>query len=696
MSERSPFKELEPTKELHLRLWLYAAVMQLVSYLYQLGGGEALGRFSFMKGYLFEVEQYLPDAHLGEIGESWADALAEWELDMPETATTWPMCRMISAGLSPDHVLALMLIGLVEIDARFGALYAQLQPFPEEQRLTAGLLHDILNLAESGEQINVWALPQRLATLGLITVHQGDQPRAARALSIPGPVWDALLGLRRRQPAPHIILHEPREFSSLPALGQFFPSELLDRMARVPQLIRHKMIGGLILRGMEGSGRLRLVGGLAQMTGQGILLVDCSDPSALPNFWQLAGPLALLLNTLLVIKMELTAGEMVGIPVRPEEFNGGVIVLLRNEGSLQGPRAEAFLTLQVPTTPASVRRLCWEQAFDRQEEIEVTPETLDQLSHRYHVLLGGIEETAPLVAAHALLDNRSTIKKEDVEAVCRYQNRQILDALAEQIDVTAHRWDCLVVPTNTCRDLENLLMRCRQREGVLSSLGSGFGHHNRGVRALLSGPSGSGKTLAARVLAAELGLPLYRVDLAAVVNKYIGETERNLSRLLSRAEEQDIILLLDEGDSLLTSRTDVRSSNDRYANMETNYLLQRLEHYEGILFITTNTPGRIDGAFQRRMDVVIEFSLPDVEERRDLWQLHLPGRHQVSAPFLEQVAARCQISGGQIRNAALQAAVLAVEEETLVRNEHVAEAVSGEYRKMGAAAPIIPMRVQER
>src|SRR5207248_2214342 len=136
-----------------------------------------------------------------------------------------------------------------------------------------------------------------------------------------------------------------------------------------------------------------------------------------------------------------------------------------------------------------------------------------------------------------------------------------------------------------------------------------------GVRALFSGPSGTGKTLAARLLAGRLGMDLYRLDLSAVVNKYIGETEKNLNRAFTLAEELDVILLLDEGDALLTQRTAVQTSNDRYANLETNYLLQRLEAFEGILIVTTNAGDRIDAAFQRRVDVVVEFRTPDAAER---------------------------------------------------------------------------------
>jgi SpoVK/Ycf46/Vps4 family AAA+-type ATPase len=172
------------------------------------------------------------------------------------------------------------------------------------------------------------------------------------------------------------------------------------------------------------------------------------------------------------------------------------------------------------------------------------------------------------------------------------------------------------------------------------------------------------------------------------VNKYIGETERNLARVFARAEEQDVILLLDEGDSLLTGRTDVRTSNDRYANMETNYLLQRLESYEGILVVTTNALGRIDKAFQRRIDVHVEFTSPDSSQRYRIWQLHLPPDHAVPEWYLGAAATKCTLSGGQIRNAALQATFLAVNDERPLDGEHLAAAIAREYRKMGASSPL--------
>jgi SpoVK/Ycf46/Vps4 family AAA+-type ATPase len=183
-------------------------------------------------------------------------------------------------------------------------------------------------------------------------------------------------------------------------------------------------------------------------------------------------------------------------------------------------------------------------------------------------------------------------------------------------------------------------------------------------------------------------MDLYRLDLSTVVNKYIGETEKNLNRIFALAEELDVILLLDEGDALLTQRTDVGNANDRYANLETNYLLQRLESFEGILVVTTNAGDRIDGAFQRRMDVSINFTPPDSTERWAIWQLHLPLSHRIEGRLLDEAARRCELTGGQIRNAVLHASSLALADDSPVTSEHFEAAVRREYRKAGAVCPL--------
>jgi SpoVK/Ycf46/Vps4 family AAA+-type ATPase len=205
---------------------------------------------------------------------------------------------------------------------------------------------------------------------------------------------------------------------------------------------------------------------------------------------------------------------------------------------------------------------------------------------------------------------------------------------------------------------------------------------------VFKGPSGTGKSFAACLLASALNVDLFRIDLASVVNKYIGETEKNLEKIFSQAEELDVMLLLDEGDALLTQRTGVQTANDRYANLETNYLLQRIESFTGILIVTTNAGDRIDSAFQRRMDVVIDFRPPDVAERWNIWQTHLPASHGVDQALLSEISSRCEFTGGQIRNAVLHASLLALSNGGRITSSYLTAAVQREYRKAGAACPL--------
>jgi SpoVK/Ycf46/Vps4 family AAA+-type ATPase len=208
-----------------------------------------------------------------------------------------------------------------------------------------------------------------------------------------------------------------------------------------------------------------------------------------------------------------------------------------------------------------------------------------------------------------------------------------------------------------------------------------------GVRALFVGASGTGKTLAAGWLATRLGLPLYRIDVASVTSKYIGETEKNLSQLFARAEHAEVVLLFDEADSLFGKRTDVKESNDRFANAQTNYLLQRIESFEGIAVLTSNSRSRFDGAFTRRLDAILEFPQPTPEERRALWAGHLGERHALTPAELNRLAAACDLAGGHIRNAVLDAAARARHQQRRIEYRDIVEGIGAEFRKLGKQAP---------
>jgi SpoVK/Ycf46/Vps4 family AAA+-type ATPase len=213
----------------------------------------------------------------------------------------------------------------------------------------------------------------------------------------------------------------------------------------------------------------------------------------------------------------------------------------------------------------------------------------------------------------------------------------------------------------------------------------------RGVRMLFYGPPGTGKTLAAEVMARALGVDLLVVDLSALVSKYIGETEKNLAAVFDVAERSRALLLFDEADALFGKRTDAQDAHDRYANMETAYLLQRLERYEGVAVLTTNLRGQLDKAFTRRFEAIVEFPEPDAAVREALWRLHLPE----SAPLapdvnLRELAEWYAIAGAQIKNAALAAAFLAASGQQRIAQRHFLWAIEREFDKAGRAHPGFP------
>lgn len=667
----------------HHNLWLHHAVLRLATYLTDVGSGRALDKYPFLSPYIDAIRSKLPpQPKLAQLDQVWQDTLLQQELLLDDDAPL-PLVRLRATGLSYQHFLALMLIGLVETDARFGTVFSILHPFPDELHITVGLLGDLVNY-NAEATVSGWHIVCDLAKHGLITIRHSERPRTACTLSVPSAVWDACTGDALTLNDSDMSLLLCAELPDFEMLRGLLPEALLERLLRVPPLLQQKMINGVILRGMRGSGRLRAMSALARQLGCDVLYIRHPSTDRLPELCQLAGPLAVLLGAIPVIDLELTTGESHELP-QLAGYSGMFGLILGREGGVSIGNVERCVTFHLPAPRYTARHEAWRRVLD--VNLNGNSAVVDRISRQYQLTLGGVEQAAHLAMAYAALDGRDHLALHDVQSATRSLNIQTFESLASRIH-SENDWHDLIVTDRTRNELDNLILRCRHREAVLDHLGAGFKGATRGVRGLFSGPSGTGKTLASRIIATELGLDLYRIELSSVVSKYIGETERNLSRLFARAEEQDIVLLLDEGDSLLTARTDVRSSNDRYANMETNYLLQRLEHYEGIILITTNANDRIDSAFQRRMDVVIEFRSPDAGSRQQLWYLHLPHEHAVSNEFLWHVALRCDLTGGQIRNAALHATVVALDAEVAVNDELLIAGIKREYAKSGTPSPL--------
>jgi SpoVK/Ycf46/Vps4 family AAA+-type ATPase len=262
-----------------------------------------------------------------------------------------------------------------------------------------------------------------------------------------------------------------------------------------------------------------------------------------------------------------------------------------------------------------------------------------------------------------------------------------LGAMAQRIPI-GFQWSDLVLPRDTQEAVREVVRFARYRSFLLEEWGfSAKLPYGRGVSAIMAGPPGTGKTMVAQLLAKELGYDLYRIDLSQVVNKYIGETEKNLAKIFDEAETSHAVLFFDEADSLFAKRTDVKSSNDRYANLEVNYLLQRLDAFEGVALLTTNLDGSIDPAFKRRLSMRMYFPLPDEELRAQLWAAHVTSRIPTAGVLdFGALARRFPLSGGYIRNSALRAAFLAAQEGTALTQQHLERAVLLEYRELGKLA----------
>jgi hypothetical protein len=684
-----PFQNISRTPQQHFLLHFYAAVYRLVNYIRRLvqGGGQSLeevfAHYPFLEAYFVEMLHLMPD----EI--SWQDGLAWWEGEINNwEKTSTEHLPLLALGrqenISFDNRIALTLIGLVEEDSRFGTLFAWLQEPLAHRRPCLEVVNQAMRDENIGHQADPRPVCQPLLSANLIAVTNSDAPRSEWVLRVPAILWDIVRGTPELQSPSWCQHHPATTFPEIKTL--ILPTAFQERLQQVPALLRGNKARTIILRGTPGSERLRVIGAVARALGRDIIAVPegvtTSDSNPRPS-WNLLGPLCTLTGSLPVISYDLGPGETAELPSMTG-YRGPAAIIMGLEGGLRGEVVENGVTLTLPMLKADQRRRRWQVALQGYPVAD-----LEEISERFHLPGDYIRQAAGSAIARAALERREQVETRDVREACRSLNRQLLDTLAARLEVEGS-WDRLVVSEAAMAKLWELERRCRHRERLLAYLGHAFSSNsNRGVRALLTGPSGTGKTLAAKILAAELDMDLYRVDLAAVINKYIGETEKNLHRVLSRAEELDVILLLDEGDALLSSRTEVRSANDRYANLETNYLLQKLEHYQGIVIVTTNAGDNIDSAFQRRMDVVVNFIPPGAQERWHIWRLHLPGNHAVSDDYLEKVAVHCEMTGGQIRNAALHATLLALDDGSgTVRNWHLEQAVQSEYRKAGATFPL--------
>ncbi|MFD9982916.1 ATP-binding protein [Streptomyces massasporeus] len=564
---------------------------------------------------------------------------------------------------------ALLLIALApDLDRGFEPLYGYLNDDVSRRRATVALALDLcgvpVHLAEARARLHPTA---PLTALGLLTVEEPERPFLSRSLRVPDRLVAHLLGddtpdaalAGHLHPLPHTVPGDDEESTRFTGL-------LAARLTTGTPLTAY------VRERREGDG---LPGVTTALRSAGVPAVRFSGPEdRVPDLLREArlGGLAVVVTGLPdqpgSLLRQLAAADDVPVLItgtRPYDPGWGE----RDPLVLDAPPRRAG------AVQAWAAALGGEPDFDLAETVAPYRLAGDHITRAARAARDlAAFEGAPLSPAHLRL-------------AARRQSASGLEQHARRIR-PAVDWRDLVLPEGPLSQLRELSLRARHRDRVLGdwrlSAGGGRG---RGVLGLFAGDSGTGKTLSAEVVAADLGLDLYVVQLSSVVDKYVGETEKNLERIFTEADRTDAVLLFDEADAVFGKRSEVKGAHDRYANLESSYLLQRLESFDGIALLTTNLRANIDEAFTRRLDLVVDFPFPDPGQRLALWRhslSHVPGADAVA---LGSLAEDFELAGGSIRSAVVTAAYLAAGRGDKVAAGDLLEGARREYRKAGRLVP---------
>jgi hypothetical protein len=562
--------------------------------------------------------------------------------------------------LSPFERCIVILCLAPEVDRKYERIYAYLQ---DDAQATAPTVALALSLfcADVEEQLLARPLFQRTAPLARwLLAATPDTPPLARPLRLAPRIAAWLLGDDTlddalRLPAPAACWVNPRLHA-----GFTWSDEQQAHIARLASSGQGTSEPLCQLEGPLGSGRTSFAEavcrerGVAMLVCEGALLTEERVTSVFREL-RLYGAALFLSGAMSPEVARLVAHEL-------DLWPG----LVFTTDAFETRRRQATVAFGVPEE--RVRRELWLQHVD-------VPEAAMRLGALFRFLPGQIAMAASIAASRS---------EADLVAACRQVSSR--NAVAFAVKVPLRRgWNDLVLPKAHLEQLSELAGQVRHQGRVYDD----WGFHakvsaGRGIVALFSGPPGTGKTLSAEVVARELGVDLYRIDLASLISKYIGETEKNMARVFDEGERSGGILFFDEADAVFGKRSEVKDAHDRYANIETSYLLQRIEDYPGLVILATNMGRNIDAAFQRRMSFVIDFPLPDAGHRRRLWRGVFPPAAPVEEGLdLDFLAERFALSGGHIRNIAVAAAFRAAGNGGSIGMEHVLLSLKREYQKMG-------------
>ena len=604
----------------------------------------------------------------------------EKDCDQAEQGGTRSRLRALqeSFDLTDLDVEILVTAMLPDLDARFERLYGYLNDDVSRRRATIGLALEIAGVSPTSALARGRLAPgSPLCGHHLVTIEEPERPYLARGLRVPDRVTSHLLGDDEPDAALSEVLVEI-PIRLLPAPG--IPGDLDDLSAGLARMMtdhvhlvylrdRGRRTGGLVARSA-------LVRAGREVIGLDLdRLAEQPKPAELA---QLAAREALLRGAGLVVEPVEALLETHRETLRRLAELPVPVVLIGDVNWDPGWTRNVPLQAESPLLGRHEREQLWRRELDRAGaqaplpapvHLRLGPEQIGRAA-RWAGLAAGLRE--------------HPVDSALVQAGARAQNAAGLERLARRVEPEVG-WPDLVLTESVRAQLGELAARARHRDLVLSQWrmrpGGGRGH---GVTALFAGDSGTGKTMSAEVIAAELGLDLYKVDLATVVDKYVGETEKNLERIFTEAAGVNAVLLFDEADAVFGKRSEVRDAHDRYANIESAYLLQRMETFDGLAILSTNLRANIDEAFVRRLDSIIDFPAPTPDLRLALWERCLAPPLPLGDDLdLSFCANAFELTGGNIRSAAITAAYLAAAANQPVGMAQLIAAVEQEYRKLG-------------
>jgi ATPase family associated with various cellular activities (AAA) len=586
-----------------------------------------------------------------------------------------PLHRVAAAfTLAPVEIDLLLLAGMAEEHEGFASLFRALHP-RGEPRPTTGLAAQLFCASARDRLVLRELLTTGAAVRSGALVLGDDGPFSERNLLIAEALWPALAGVDAWPAA----LQPLAAIGSTAGLGDWLGSAAL---APARDALRAHSTALLLVVADDETTALHRA--LALACHAQVPTVALAAPSAArENGERLAVLHAVARGVVPVVRI---APNTEGAPAELPTFRDAPcpVIVCAREATVAVRGVRPVVTVRAERLSARARTLLWS------EMLPELPGAAPSLGARYSLEPHVVAEVVADVRARAAIERRA-INAVDVAECVRARANLSLTSGVRIIHPTAC-WDRLILPEDRRRQLSEALDRLMHQSRVLDDWGFLAGRPGaRGVRMLFAGPPGTGKTLAAEVLAHTLHADLLAVDLARVVSKWIGETEKNLADVFDAAERTQAVLLFDEADALFGKRTEVTDAHDRYANLETAYLLSRLERFEGLVILSTNLRENIDAAFTRRLEFVVEFDEPSLNEREALWRCHLPeGAPLADDVHLAELASLYPIVGGLIRNATVAAGFLASAADAQITRTDLVRAVRREYDKSGRAFPGAP------